>query len=311
MTSGFIALAAYLAATVTVAHGLWHRRGAMAAAGVWLAVPALAAHVVYLVMRIGRPDGWDMNILNALSLVSAVIVALVLMTTPRRRLVNTGVVVFPGAALWLALQLGLDLPPVVLRDVDWLTELHVACSLVAYGTLSIAALTALVVAVQDRILRHHGPPRLLEVLPPLAWLESVMFRLIAGGWVVLTISLVSGGLWIEDLLTQNLAHKTVLFRIEADADARAFAPAATLALVSGLLFVDNLFAQHLAHKTFLSIISWLVFGLLLAGRWRYGWRGRTALSLTLAGMAFLLLAYFGSKLVLELLLSETWTRAGA
>lgn len=80
----------------------------------------------------------------------------------------------------------------------------------------------------------------------------------------------------------------------------------TLSLASGLAFVSDLFAQHLAHKTVLSIIAWLVFGMLLWGRWRYGWRGRKAVWLSLAGIALLLLAYFGSKLVLEVILDRSW-----
>jgi ABC-type uncharacterized transport system permease subunit len=70
--------------------------------------------------------------------------------------------------------------------------------------------------------------------------------------------------------------------------------------------VSDLFAQHLAHKTLLSIIAWLVFGLLLWGRWRYGWRGRKAVWLSLAGIILLLLGYFGSKLVLEVILDRSW-----
>ena len=69
-----------------------------------------------------------------------------------------------------------------------------------------------------------------------------------------------------------------------------------------MLFVENLFAQHLMHKTVLSILSWLAFGALLVGRRRYGWRGATAVRWTLAAMALLVLAYFGSKAVLELVL---------
>jgi ABC-type uncharacterized transport system permease subunit len=80
----------------------------------------------------------------------------------------------------------------------------------------------------------------------------------------------------------------------------------TVSLLSGLAFVDDLFAQHLVHKTTLSITAWLIFGLLLWGRWRYGWRGRKAVRLTLAGIILLLLAYFGSKLVLETILGRSW-----
>ena len=76
------------------------------------------------------------------------------------------------------------------------------------------------------------------------------------------------------------------------------------ALLTGILFLDDIFAQHLVHKTILSFIAWAVFGILLWGRWRYGWRGRTAIRWTLSGFVFLALAYFGSKLVLELILQR-------
>src|SRR5690606_32742687 len=56
----------------------------------------------------------------------------------------------------------------------------------------------------------------------------------------------------------------------------------------------------------LSMLSWLVFGALLVGRWRRGWRGAKAVRLTLVAMALLVLAFFGSKFVLELLLQRTW-----
>jgi ABC-type uncharacterized transport system permease subunit len=76
----------------------------------------------------------------------------------------------------------------------------------------------------------------------------------------------------------------------------------TLALASGFAFLEDMFAQHLVHKTVLSTLGWLVFGGLLVGRFRYGWRGRTAIIWTLGGFVILILAYFGSKAVLELIL---------
>lgn len=80
----------------------------------------------------------------------------------------------------------------------------------------------------------------------------------------------------------------------------------SLSLASGLFFLQDIFGQHLAHKTILSVCAWLVFGGLLFGRWRFGWRGMPAVRLTLIGMAILVLAYFGSKAVLELLLDRAW-----
>jgi ABC-type uncharacterized transport system permease subunit len=78
----------------------------------------------------------------------------------------------------------------------------------------------------------------------------------------------------------------------------------TMALLTGFVFVTDLFEQHLAHKTVLSLAAWLIFGTLLAGRYRYGWRGRSAVRLTLIGFATLALAYFGSKFVLETVLGR-------
>jgi len=82
--------------------------------------------------------------------------------------------------------------------------------------------------------------------------------------------------------------------------------ALTLAIVVGLLFVTNLFAQHLIHKVVLALMAWVIFALLLIGRWHYGWRGRTAARYTIAGFVVLAVAYFGSKFVLEILLGRHW-----
>ncbi len=78
----------------------------------------------------------------------------------------------------------------------------------------------------------------------------------------------------------------------------------TMSLASGIIHLEDMFAQHLAHKTILSVFAWLVFATLLWGRWRYGWRSRTAVRWTLSGFIALLLAYFGSKYVLEIILER-------
>jgi ABC-type uncharacterized transport system permease subunit len=80
----------------------------------------------------------------------------------------------------------------------------------------------------------------------------------------------------------------------------------TLALFSGFVFVDDLFAQHLIHKTVMSCLAWVIFAVLLFGRWRFGWRGRTATTWALSGFALLALAYFGNKIVLESILGRHW-----
>ena len=103
-----------------------------------------------------------------------------------------------------------------------------------------------------------------RMMPPLTTMESLLFDAIIIGFVCLSVS-----------------------------------------LVSGMVFLEDMFAQHLAHKTVLSIIAWLVFAILLTGRWMVGWRGRTAIRWTLGGFISLMLAYFGSKFVLELILATS------
>ena len=76
----------------------------------------------------------------------------------------------------------------------------------------------------------------------------------------------------------------------------------SVALASGFIYLDDIFAQHLVHKTTLSVLAWIIFVVLLWGRIQFGWRGPTAVRWTLGGFSFLILAYFGSKFVLELIL---------
>lgn len=80
-----------------------------------------------------------------------------------------------------------------------------------------------------------------------------------------------------------------------------------VAISTGFAFVDDLFARHLIHKTVLSILAVTMFGLLLAGRWLAGWRGKRAVYLYIWGFAILGLAYFGDRVILEKILGETWS----
>ena len=213
-------------------------------------------------IAIAHRGALDLHFFAALSLIACVVAALTLLVDLWRPVAALGVIVFPLAALLLAVDVFLA-PPTLPQALPWPIKLHVTLALLAYGLLSIAALLALLLAFQERSLRRHRVPVLLRALPPLTLTETLMFRLIGAGFALLTLT-----------------------------------------LVSGALFVHNLLAQHLLHKTVLSILAWLVFGALLLGRWRAGWRGPRAVGLTLAGMAVLVLAFFGSKFVLELLLQR-------
>ncbi len=77
-------------------------------------------------------------------------------------------------------------------------------------------------------------------------------------------------------------------------------------LIAGSIFIENLFAQHLVHKVVLSLLAVVVFGILVAGRYLQGWRGKRGVYLYLGGYALLGLAYFGSRFILENLLGRSW-----
>ena len=100
------------------------------------------------------------------------------------------------------------------------------------------------------------------------------------------------------------SHVIIVFVLDVAADAPEKPEALTLA--SGLLFSEQLFGKpaSFTHKTLFSFLGWLAFGILLYGRWRFGWRGRRALYWILAGTALLVLGYLGSKFVSEILLGR-------
>jgi ABC-type uncharacterized transport system permease subunit len=204
----------------------------------------------------------DLHFFAALSLAGLGIAVLTAIVGATGRTRALGVVVFPLAALTLlgyALYGHASTP----EPLDWRLLLHAWLALLAYATLAIAALLAIFLWAQERALRRREFHRWLRALPPLTELETLLFRTISVGFVLLTATLLTGALFVEDLFT-----------------------------------------QHLAHKTVFSVLSWLAFGILLLGRWRRGWRGATAVRWTLAAMVLLLLAFFGSKFVLELLLQR-------
>ncbi len=78
----------------------------------------------------------------------------------------------------------------------------------------------------------------------------------------------------------------------------------TVSIASGFAFLDDMFAQKVVHHTVLSSAAWVTYAVLLGGRALFGWRGSTAIRWTLLGFALLLLGYFGSKFVLEIVLQR-------
>ncbi len=78
----------------------------------------------------------------------------------------------------------------------------------------------------------------------------------------------------------------------------------TLSLATGLLFIRDMWAQHVVHKVVFGAISWLVIGVLLARHYHQGFRGRQAAIWLLSGFICLVLSYFGSAFVLQMILHK-------
>lgn len=256
-----VASALYLLSTVLLARRL-AQSGPGAPLGLWVS-PAIAAllHGAAHALTWHEAGGANLHFFSALSLVGLGMAVLTLLMGTRGRMAALGVIVFPIAAVTLMLYgwVGRQDP----QSLDWRLQMHAWCALLAYATLAIAAVLAMLLWLQERALRRRRLHGWLRALPPLVELETLLFRTITVGFILLTAT-----------------------------------------LLTGVLFVEDLMAQHLAHKTVFSVLSWLGFGALLIGRRRYGWRGATAASWTLIAMALLVLAFFGSNLVLELLLQR-------
>lgn len=148
---------------------------------------------------------------------------------------------------------------------------HLFLGTISIGVLVMAAMHALLMMVADRVLHakdlveNTWLTRWFAQMPPLMALERILFRFILVGFLLLTVTLGSGVLYTEEVFGRAL---------------------------------------RLDHKTLFSIAAWALFGVLLVGRYQWGWRGRTAWRMTLAGVAVLLLGYVGSRFVLEVILKR-------
>lgn len=236
-----------------------------AATALWLLAAALLLHGWVAWRDVATPEGLDLSFANAVSVVAGLVAAVTWMAGLLATLPGIATVVLPVAAGASLLPALLTNPHRFAYGGEALAAAHVAVALISYAMFLVAALEALVLIGVEKRLRRHLPDPGSAALPPLLTLEHFLFRLVAAGFVLLTLTLASGMLF-----TEQLFGKPLMF----------------------------------THKTVFSVLGWLTFGALLFGRWRYGWRGRVALRWIIAGTVFVFLAYLGSKFVLEVLLGR-------
>jgi ABC-type uncharacterized transport system permease subunit len=226
---------------------------------------AFAMHAWTVAQDIATPEGLDLSLGNALSVVAGLVALLAWGSGLVRTLPAVGTLVLPIAAVGVLAPLAMASPHRFPYATGPWAAAHVAVALLAYALFIVAALQALVLMSLEKRLHRRLPDPGAAALPPLLTLERFLFRLVTTGFVLLTLTVVSGALFSEHIF------------------GRPFTP---------------------THKSVFSVLAWLTFGALLWGRWRYGWRGRVALRWILTGTALLFLAYLGSKFVLEVVLGR-------
>ena len=226
-------------------------------------VTAFMVHSHLLYQTTFSAQGLNLGVINAFSVLSWLIILMMILTAVKKPIENLGIVLFPLAALAVFLEFKWPSQHITSAG-PWELQAHIMFSFLAYSLFTMAMVQAIILYIQDKHLRNHQPGGFIRSLPPLQSMEYLLFQIIMVGYLLLTIS-----------------------------------------LLTGFVFLEDIFAQHLAHKTVLSITAWVIFTVLLWGRFRHGWRGRKAIRWTVGGFITLILAYFGSKLVLELLLAPT------
>ncbi len=256
-----IAALLYLAATGLQVLHITQQRQQIDRTVFGLGLVALLCHAVVAMDSIFPGGGLELGFYKVSALMFLVINVACIVSLMRRPLQNLLVILFPLSAMSVLVSTYAPDTAPLSTHLGGGMLMHISSSILAYAVLTLAAIQSALVALQDHQLKHRHTRGVVQILPPLQLMEKMLFELLLVGVLLLTVS-----------------------------------------IVSGFFFVEDLFAQHLVHKTVLTLIAWLLFSILLWGHHQLGWRSQTAVRLTLAGFVLLMLAFFGSKLVLELVL---------
>jgi ABC-type uncharacterized transport system permease subunit len=216
MKDPFIALlsvVAYLIAAGLIAYRLF-RRDAAPIPPRWSALSVafigLVLHTILLYQAIFSQSGLNLAFFNALSLASWTVIASLLIPSLNRPVENLGIVLLPVAALTIALDARYPNVSFMSADASWILKLHVLLSMLAYSLLTLASVQAILLAVQDHYLRRRQPGGFIRSLPPLMTMEALLFEMIGIGFILLTLALISGFSFLEDMFAQHVVHKTIL-----------------------------------------------------------------------------------------------------
>lgn len=257
-----IASMAYIVVSIYIFWALTTNNAIHKPASLSALLVGLLAHVTLLYPSIATLYGLNFNLFNVLSLISLLFLFFYVLFCLYRPILSLGILAAPTALIGMSIGYFGRAPYQPLTNVSLGLEAHILMSFAAYCLLLMAAVQALFLRLQIRELKHRSMHRFwVDKLPSLQSMESLLFDMILAGFVMLSIALGLGFIYVQDLL-----------------------------------------AQHIAHKTIFSILSWLLFGGLLVGNWRAGWRGKSAANITIFAFVLLAIGFIGSKFVLELLI---------
>ncbi len=173
----------------------------------WLAV---MLHFGYHANNILEFGAVSFSFFYTASIVSLLVALILLIAAISQPVEKLGLAVFPLAAIMLGGSILFPENSHNLQSSDWKMHIHIFSSIIAFSLLNIAAFQALLLAFQDHQLKKHQPKGFVLSLPPLQTMESLLFQMITTGLAFLSVSLVSGFLFVEDLFAQHLGHKTIL-----------------------------------------------------------------------------------------------------
>ena len=231
--------------------------------GAFIGALAVILQASLLIGDIDHDGHLTLGVGTILSLDAWAVAAIFLVASLRKPIESLGAFIMPSTAVATMGQIFLPASSEDTRINDpWLVA-HIVISILAYSLLSIAVVQSLVLWVQESRLRRRHPAQLLRAIPPMETMETLMFEMIQVGFVLLTLTLISGFFFSEQLFGDPLPF---------------------------------------THHSVLSLVAWLAFAILLIGRRQFGWRGRNAVRWTVGGFVLLVFAYLSAEFLFKLVL---------
>ena len=215
--TGFLACAIYALSGYLLGRRLFHDRTKPFSEGgltkgriIIIALFAVVLHAVTLYHNLFVPEGLNLDFFNAISLIAWLMALLLLLSICTNPVESLGVFLFPMTGIAVALEMMFPGNHIIMASEAMELKLHILMSILSYSLFGLAAIHSLLLSIQDKHLREKRPGGFIRALPPLQTMETLLFQMIAIGLILLTLSLVTGAIYLEDIFAQHIAHKTIL-----------------------------------------------------------------------------------------------------